>query len=64
MTHTPPRRRNLRRLAIIWSAGGFALTAALAGGMTCTHKASVRTIPTPRWTSMRNGLNWMTGKTA
>ena len=43
MTHTPPpsrppagspRPRNLRRLAIIWSAGGFALTAALAGGMT------------------------------
>lgn len=32
MTHTAPR--NLRRLAIIWSAGGFALTAALAGGMT------------------------------
>lgn len=32
MTHTAPRK--LRRLAIIWSAGGFALTAALAGGMT------------------------------
>lgn len=26
-------RRNLRRLALIWSAGGFALTAVLAGGM-------------------------------
>jgi len=32
MTHTAPL--NLRRLAIIWSAGGFALTAVLAGGMT------------------------------
>jgi lipopolysaccharide export system protein LptA len=32
-TRTRPRARNLRRLAIIWSAGGFALTTALAGGM-------------------------------
>jgi lipopolysaccharide export system protein LptA len=33
-------RRNLRRLALIWGAGGFALTAALAGGM-ALHAQSV-----------------------
>ena len=38
MMHT--RRRNLRRLAIIWSAGGFALTAVLAGGM-ALHAQSI-----------------------
>jgi lipopolysaccharide export system protein LptA len=40
MTHTVPHRRNLRRLAIIWSVGGFALTAALAGGM-ALHAQSI-----------------------
>lgn len=38
MTHTASG--NLRRLAIIWSAGGFALTAALAGGM-ALHAQSI-----------------------
>jgi lipopolysaccharide export system protein LptA len=34
MTDLVPRRAPLRRLALVWGIGGFALTAALAGGMT------------------------------
>ncbi len=32
--HCPPARRPLARLALVWGIGGFALAAAMAGGMT------------------------------
>jgi lipopolysaccharide export system protein LptA len=39
MTHDAPTRPNLSRLALTFAIGGFALTAALAGGMTLNAQA-------------------------
>lgn len=42
MTQTKPARPPLARLALVWSAGGFALTAALVGGMNLAAQGIAR----------------------
>lgn len=42
MTDTRRRRTPVARLALIWSAGGFALTAVLAGGMNLAAQGIAR----------------------